>query len=42
MRRRERVLMVSGSQSPPCTGAGGDYLLLHFLKNKLFYNTTLL
>ena len=49
----ERVVMVSGSQSPPCKGAGGDNLLLRFLKNKidycrlhpgveLFYNTALL
>ncbi|KAL5203729.1 hypothetical protein ABZP36_008600 [Zizania latifolia] len=34
---RERVVMVSGSQSPPCPGAGGDHLLLRFLKNKLDY-----
>ncbi|KAK1648836.1 hypothetical protein QYE76_066641 [Lolium multiflorum] len=48
----ERVVMVSGSQSSPCKGAGGDNLLLRFLKNKLdycrlhgvelFYNTALL
>jgi hypothetical protein len=48
----ERVVMVSGSQSEPCKGAGGDNLLLRFLKNKLdycrlqgvelFYNTALL
>ncbi|KAM0841634.1 hypothetical protein ACQ4PT_058897 [Festuca glaucescens] len=48
----ERVVMVSGSQSAPCKGAGGDNLLLRFLKNKLdycrlngvelFYNTALL
>ena len=49
----ERVAMVSRSQSPPCKGAGGNNLLLCFLKNKvdycrlhagvqLFYNTALL
>uniref|UniRef100_A0ACD5U0L2 Uncharacterized protein n=1 Tax=Avena sativa TaxID=4498 RepID=A0ACD5U0L2_AVESA len=48
----ERVVMVSGSQSHACKGAGGDNLLLRFLKNKvdycrlhgveLFYNTALL
>lgn len=35
--RRERVVMLSGSQSPPCAGTGGDHLLLRFLKNKLDY-----
>ncbi|KAF0909360.1 hypothetical protein E2562_035521 [Oryza meyeriana var. granulata] len=34
---RERVVMVSGSQAPPCRGDGGDHLLLRFLKNKLDY-----
>ncbi|WVZ51348.1 hypothetical protein U9M48_002501 [Paspalum notatum var. saurae] len=33
----ERVVMVSGSQPEPCAGAGGDHLLLRFLKNKLDY-----
>ncbi|KAL6842909.1 hypothetical protein ACP4OV_027222 [Aristida adscensionis] len=33
----ERVVMVSGSQPEPCRGAGGDHLLLRFLKNKLDY-----
>jgi hypothetical protein len=30
-----RVVMVSGSQPEPCRAAGGDHLLLRFLKNKL-------
>uniref|UniRef100_A0A0E0BK28 Glycosyltransferase 6 n=1 Tax=Oryza glumipatula TaxID=40148 RepID=A0A0E0BK28_9ORYZ len=34
---RERVVMVSGSQAPPCRGEGGDHLLLRFLKNKVDY-----
>jgi hypothetical protein len=33
----EEVVMVSGSQPGPCAGAGGDHLLLRFLKNKLDY-----
>ncbi|TKW01093.1 hypothetical protein SEVIR_8G155200v4 [Setaria viridis] len=36
-RRRERVVMVTGSQPEPCRGAGGDHLLLRFLKNKVDY-----
>ncbi|PNT63497.1 probable glycosyltransferase 6 [Brachypodium distachyon] len=49
---QERVVMLSGSQSHPCKGAGGDHALLRFLKNKvdycrlhgiqLLYNTALL
>uniref|UniRef100_A0A453JD54 Glycosyltransferase 6 n=1 Tax=Aegilops tauschii subsp. strangulata TaxID=200361 RepID=A0A453JD54_AEGTS len=48
----ERVVMLSGSQSYPCAGDGGDHMLLRFLKNKvdyarlhgieLLYNTALL
>ncbi|KAF7098180.1 hypothetical protein CFC21_099940 [Triticum aestivum] len=48
----ERVVMLSGSQSHPCAGDGGDHMLLRFLKNKvdyarlhgieLLYNTALL
>ncbi|KAL6654130.1 hypothetical protein ACP70R_007595 [Stipagrostis hirtigluma subsp. patula] len=33
----ERVVMVSGSQPGPCKGAGGDHMLLRFLKNKVDY-----
>ncbi|KAL6842911.1 hypothetical protein ACP4OV_027224 [Aristida adscensionis] len=33
----ERVVMVSGSQPAPCKGAGGDHMLLRFLKNKVDY-----
>ncbi|AQK57543.1 probable glycosyltransferase 6 [Zea mays] len=33
----ERVVMVTGSQPEPCKGAGGDHLLLRFLKNKVDY-----
>ncbi|CAL4987651.1 unnamed protein product [Urochloa decumbens] len=32
-----RVVMVSGSQPEPCRAAGGDHLLLRFLKNKVDY-----
>ncbi|KAJ3683161.1 hypothetical protein LUZ60_013388 [Juncus effusus] len=50
--KKERVLMISGSQPRPCPSSEGDHLLLRFLKNKidycrihgieLFYNTALL
>ncbi|CAN6372314.1 unnamed protein product [Urochloa humidicola] len=35
--RRERVVMVSGSQPEPCRAPGGDHLMLRFLKNKVDY-----
>jgi hypothetical protein len=35
--RASRVVMVSGSQPEPCRAAGGDHLLLRFLKNKVDY-----
>ncbi|CAI9282807.1 unnamed protein product [Lactuca saligna] len=48
----ERVLVVSGSQSRPCSNPIGDHLLLRFFKNKvdycrihgydIFYNNVLL
>ncbi|KAL4582126.1 hypothetical protein LXL04_006667 [Taraxacum kok-saghyz] len=48
----ERVVMVSGSQSRPCSNPIGDHLLLRFFKNKvdycrihgydIFYNNVLL
>ncbi|OIT08532.1 putative glycosyltransferase 7 [Nicotiana attenuata] len=49
---KERILVVSGSQSTPCKNPIGDHLLLRFFKNKvdycrihgydIFYNNVLL
>lgn len=49
---KERILMISGSQSTPCRNPMGDHLLLRFFKNKvdycrihgydIFYNNVLL
>ncbi|XP_060188939.1 putative glycosyltransferase 7 [Lycium barbarum] len=35
---KERVLIVSGSQSMPCKNPVGDHLLLRFFKNKVDYS----
>lgn len=35
---KERILIVSGSQSTPCKNPVGDHLLLRFFKNKVDYS----
>lgn len=36
---KDRVLIVSGSQSTPCKNPIGDHLLLRFFKNKVYIYT---